>query len=67
MQYNVSFKKDGKFWIRIGRAFLHKDNKGGISMCIDSIPLNWDGKCVLFPRADREGDFGVDGIIDSDT
>lgn len=50
--YEVSFKKrtsEGKtFWIKIGIAFA--DEKGRISLSIDSVPLNWDGKLTLFEK-----------------
>lgn len=50
--YDASFKKtaaDGKtYWVKIGIAF--GGEKGRISISIDSIPLNWDGKLTLFEK-----------------
>jgi len=52
-QFNITYPvkwtkdgRDGTRWPIIGRAFEGK--KGNITLQIDAIPLNFDGKLVLF-------------------
>lgn len=53
--YDVSFQKDGeagkKFFVRIGTAFF-EPKTGRISVIIDSIPINWNGRLTLFPKSE---------------
>lgn len=52
--YDVSFKKESGekgHWIKIGIAFANES--GSISLSIDSIPLNWNGKLTLFERKEK--------------
>ena len=39
---------------RIGAAWKHKKGDGGINVQIRALPLNFDGKIVLFPPKDDE-------------
>lgn len=42
-------KREGKrFFVQLGVAFLNEN--GSINLALDAIPLNWDGKLVLFER-----------------
>lgn len=54
--YDVSFLKeskgaDKKHWVKIGIAFAGEN--GRISVTVDSIPLNWNGRLTLFPRTEK--------------
>ena len=38
-------------WIQMGVGF-HGRN-GQITLCLDVVPIGWDGRIVLFPKKDR--------------
>lgn len=52
--------RDGKeetFWVQIGSAFRYPPapgTKDRIEVRIDSIPLNWDGRVVLFLKEEDD-------------
>ena len=58
-------KSDKKFRTNIGRVF---ENDRGLSIKIDTIPLNWDGWAGLWePREKASNTFKLDGkSIDED-
>jgi hypothetical protein len=59
-RYTVQFPKEEintdtgevkTFWPRIGMAF--EEPSGRISVKLDSLPLNWNGRMVLYPVDER--------------
>ena len=49
------YQKDGiekKRYTNIGTAFIYDD--GGISIKLDTIPLQWDGKATLYDQQQKE-------------
>jgi hypothetical protein len=45
-------------WTRLGVAFKHKDGEG-LSVTVQALPLNFDGRLVLMPPKDNDTDAGA--------
>jgi hypothetical protein len=46
--------KVGGGWISIGACWPLKSGEQGFSLKITSVPLQWDGRCVMLPPLDND-------------
>jgi len=52
-KYQTKSGEDKTQWINVGSLAIFDD--GGMSVTIDVVPLNWDGRCKVFDKKPREG------------
>lgn len=52
----VAMAKVGNGWQRIGAAWNFKSGENGLSVQINALPLNWDGRFSLFEPEEMPAD-----------
>ena len=53
IKWPKEYEKDGETktaWITLGRAFKNNDK---LTLYFDTIPTNWDGKCMVLKQEDK--------------
>jgi hypothetical protein len=56
----VAMAKVGNGWQRIGAAWSFKSGEEGLSVQINALPLNWDGRFSLFTPQEVPADEATD-------
>lgn len=56
----VAMAKVGNGWARIGAAWSFKSGEEGLSVQINAIPINWDGRFSLFTPEELPADEATD-------
>jgi hypothetical protein len=65
--YHVTERGRGrKFWTRIGAAWGHKEGEG-ITLFLDVVPVNFDGRVVLLPPKAKDETPEENGPYDPQT
>jgi hypothetical protein len=65
--YHVTERGRGrKFWTRIGAAWCHKEGEG-ITLFLDVVPVNFDGRVVLLPPKAKDESPEENGAYDPET